>query len=94
MNTGRLRMLYLPLCQTLLTYCITTYGGTAKSHMLHIEYAQRAVLVGWNLPRPSLTINFSLRALQYTLFVEAHSLIKYSPLLVKDKRRFDINPKF
>jgi hypothetical protein len=35
---------YLALCQSLIAYCITTWGGTFKTYMINIERAQRAVL--------------------------------------------------
>lgn len=39
-----IKQVYLALCQSVLTYCITSWGGAAKSTLLHLERAQRAVL--------------------------------------------------
>lgn len=39
-----LRMTYLALCQSIIAYCITSWGGASKSHILLLERAQRAVL--------------------------------------------------
>lgn len=39
-----LKMTYFALCQSLLTYCISSWGGAAKTHMLQLERAQRCVL--------------------------------------------------
>uniref|UniRef100_A0A2A4JYZ1 Reverse transcriptase domain-containing protein n=1 Tax=Heliothis virescens TaxID=7102 RepID=A0A2A4JYZ1_HELVI len=39
-----LRQVYFALCQSLITYCITTWGGAGKTLLLTIERAQRAVL--------------------------------------------------
>jgi hypothetical protein len=39
-----LKMVYISLCQSVLTYCITAWGGAAKTYMLLLERAQRAVL--------------------------------------------------
>ncbi|CAF4948028.1 unnamed protein product [Pieris macdunnoughi] len=38
------RMMYLALCQSVLLYAITTWGGAAKTHLLSLERAQRALL--------------------------------------------------
>lgn len=37
-------MVYLALCQSIITYCISTWGGAAKTRFLKVEQAQRAVL--------------------------------------------------
>lgn len=39
-----LRMTYFALCQSLLSYCVTAWGGGAKTFLLEVERAQRAVL--------------------------------------------------
>lgn len=39
-----LKNVYFALAQSLLTYCISSWGGCAKSHMIRLERAQRAVL--------------------------------------------------
>lgn len=39
-----MKMAYQALCQSILAYCITTWGGAAKSHIIQAERAQRAVL--------------------------------------------------
>jgi hypothetical protein len=36
--------IYYALCQSITTYCITVWGGSAKTTMLPLERAQRAVL--------------------------------------------------
>lgn len=35
---------YEALCKSLLTYCITSWGGACGTHMLRLERAQRALL--------------------------------------------------
>lgn len=37
-------MTYLALCQSIIAYCISSWGGAAKSHLIKVERAQRAVL--------------------------------------------------
>lgn len=39
-----LRLVYRALCESLLTYCITIWGGAAKTALIQLERAQRAVL--------------------------------------------------
>lgn len=39
-----LKTVYYALCQSLLTYCVTVWGGAPKTHLIHLERAQRAVL--------------------------------------------------
>lgn len=43
-NFKLIRQVYLALCQSIVTYCITSWGGAAKSILLPLERAQRAVL--------------------------------------------------
>lgn len=38
------KLVYVSLCQSLLQYCIGVWGGAAKSSMIDVERAQRAVL--------------------------------------------------
>ncbi|KAJ8720498.1 hypothetical protein PYW08_005963 [Mythimna loreyi] len=39
-----LKMVYLALCQSIIGYCITAWGGAAKTCFLRAERAQRAIL--------------------------------------------------
>lgn len=39
-----LKMVYFTLCQSIIGYCITVWGGAAKTHLLKVERSQRAVL--------------------------------------------------
>lgn len=39
-----IKQVYLALCQSILTYCITSWGGAAKTILLPLERAQRAIL--------------------------------------------------
>ncbi|KAG7305636.1 hypothetical protein JYU34_009730 [Plutella xylostella] len=43
-NPKIMKTVYYALCQSLLTYCINVWGGAAKSHLLQLERAQRAIL--------------------------------------------------
>lgn len=39
-----LKMVYYTLCQSIIGYCITVWGGAAKTYLLRAERSQRAVL--------------------------------------------------
>lgn len=39
-----LKLVFTALCQSILGYCITVWGGAAKTHMITVERAQRSVL--------------------------------------------------
>lgn len=39
-----IKKVYFALCQSVISYCITTWGGTAKTTLLNLERAQRAIL--------------------------------------------------
>lgn len=43
-STETLRAVYLALCQSMITYCLTSWGSASKTHMLQLERAQRSVL--------------------------------------------------
>lgn len=53
-----LRMVYLALCQSVISYCILAWGGAATSVLILVERAQRAVLkVAIKKPRRYPTIS-------------------------------------
>lgn len=39
-----LKTVYYSLCQSLIAYCISSWGGACKSNMIQLERAQRAIL--------------------------------------------------
>uniref|UniRef100_A0A2A4JXL1 Reverse transcriptase domain-containing protein n=1 Tax=Heliothis virescens TaxID=7102 RepID=A0A2A4JXL1_HELVI len=43
-NLDTLKMVYFGLCQSVLGYCITVWGGAGKTFLLKLERAQRAIL--------------------------------------------------
>jgi hypothetical protein len=90
-----IRMVYQSLCQSILAYCITTWGNASKTTMLELERAQRAVLkVGFSKPFRYPTKDLFLLTEVLTvrqLFIvgtvlKQHSLIKYDPSLNVTKR--------
>lgn len=44
LSTDTIKMVYLALCQSLLSYCVPVWGGAAKTFLIDLERAQRAVL--------------------------------------------------
>lgn len=91
-----LRMVYLALCQAILTYCIPVWGGTHKTELIKLERAQRAVLKVIHFkPRDYSTFKlysecnvltvrklYILRSVLYK-----HSMIPFNKQLVSQRRR-------
>lgn len=95
-NRDTIKMVYIALCQSILGYCITSWGGAAKTHLIEAERAQRAILkVGAGLPYrfPTTDLYVSwdvLTVRQYFLLhivLKKHSQTTYDPELTKGKRR-------
>ena len=89
-------MVYYALCQSLIDYCITSWGGAAKTNLIEVERAQRAVLkVGAGLPFLYPTVDlfkhWDVLTVRQTFVLRTvlkeHSLIQYDPILHKDLRR-------
>lgn len=82
-----MKMTYQALCQSILLYCISSWGGAAKSHFIQIERAQRAVLkVCCSKPRLYPTVKLyeycqvlTVRQLfVLTTAIKQHSISSYS----------------
>lgn len=91
-----LKLVYLSLCQSLLGYCISSWGGAHKTHLLRLERAQRAVLkVAAFLPFlfPTTELyNFWKVLTVRQLFIlsvvlRKHSLLMFDPHLTSHRRR-------
>lgn len=91
-----IKTVYLALCQSLLVYCITAWGGAAKTLLLKLECAQRTILkVGWKLPFMYPTTNLFKNCDVLTvrqLFIlhtilKAHSLVVFNPTSFANVRR-------
>jgi hypothetical protein len=90
------KLVYLSLCQSILAYCITVWGGSSKTSLIKLERAQRAVLkVGYFKPflyptkdLYSLTDVLSVRQLFIlNTVLKQHSIINYDPSVNANKRR-------
>lgn len=93
-----LKIIYYALAQSVLSYCIVSWGGCVKTQMLRLERAQRAVLkVLLNKPIwfPTSEL-YSLTQLPTVrqLFIlqtisRKHSILVYDPDISNSKRRSD-----
>lgn len=91
-----IKTVYYALAHSLLEYCITIWGGAAKSHLIELERAQRALLkVGACLPfrYPTATLyrDWELLTVRQTFILRTvlkmHTQLPYIPKLLNDKRR-------
>lgn len=97
-NFKYLKIIYYALAQSVITYCITVWGGAAKSHMLRIEKAQRAVLKVL-LRKPIRYCTTELYSLSEVLTVRQlfilqtilrkHTQLQFDPKTSVTKRRSD-----
>jgi hypothetical protein len=90
-----LKLVYRSLCESILSYCITVWGGACKHNLLKVERAQRAVLkVAHSKPFLFPTKNLfrladvlSVRQLFIlSVILKQHSMVKYDPSLNAGKR--------
>lgn len=91
-----LKMVYQALCQSLIGYCITSWGGAAKTHLIEVERAQRAILkVGASLPfrHPTFELYQQWEVLTvrqifvFSTIRKMHTQCRYNPSLFANKRR-------
>jgi hypothetical protein len=94
-----IREVYRALCESLITYCISCWGGAPKTKLISLERAQRAVLkVGTFKP-----IDYSTKLLYHDcqvltvrqLFIlnvikRQHQLLNFDPEKISNRRRKDI----
>lgn len=91
-----IKIVYHALCQSLVEYCITIWGGAAKTHIIEAERAQRAILkVAAGLPfrysTEQLFKDWDLLTVRQIFILKTvlknHSQLNYNANLNKDKRR-------
>lgn len=91
-----IKMVYFALGQSIIDYCITSWGGAAKTHMIEVERAQRAILkVGAGLPFRFPTVELLKKWDVLTVrqsfilhtVLKKHSQLEFDPGLIKEKRR-------
>lgn len=93
-----LKTVYYALAQSIISYCITSWGGSVKSNMIGLEKAQRAVLKVLT-KKPLRFPTTELYSLCQVLTVRQlfilktvlrkHTYLPYDPKLSVTKRRFD-----
>lgn len=97
-NHKILTTVYFALCQSLIMYCIISWGGAVKSFLIKLERAQRSILkVMHFLPYKYPTVELYRRSRVLTvrqLFVlgvviKQHSIYPYDPHAISKKRRKD-----
>lgn len=93
-----IREVYGALCQSVVEYCITSWGGAAKTHLIEIERAQRAILkvsacLPFRYPTTDLYRSWDVFTVRQSfvlrIVLKQHSITKYDPGRLKDKRRRD-----
>lgn len=92
------KVIYFALAQSLLTYCITSWGGASKHTILELERTQRAILKVSSF-RPflyptSLLYKEAKVLTVRQLFIlqtvlKQHGLVQFNPKLSLGKRRFN-----
>lgn len=86
-------MVYFAVCQSTMDYCITSWGGAVKTHLIiNVEKAQRAVdNVGACLPYRFPIVDryktWDVLKVRQIFILKQHSLLKYDLNLMKGKRR-------
>lgn len=97
-NPKIIKIVYFALCQSLLSYCISSWGGAHKTHILKLERAQRAVLkVSQSLPYlyPTTSLYKQSKVLTVRqlfilhIILKQHSHVPFDPFSLSSKRRKD-----
>lgn len=95
-NQCVIKMLYTALCQSLIEYCIVSWGGTYKTSLIEVERAQRTILkVAAGLPFRYSTLELykkwgvlSVRKIFILqTVIRKHSLLTFKINTTYDKRR-------
>lgn len=98
-DTKLITQVYLALCQSIIQYCVTSWGGASKTAVLPLERAQRSVLkVAFSLPFlfPTSMLYKTCNVLTVRqifivkLILKQHSLLTFHTNYLTNKRRNDI----
>lgn len=96
-----LKIVYFALCQSIISYCITTWGGASKTHILKLERAQRAVLKvmtfrHFRYPTKAIYQDcqvLSVRQLYiYNTILRKHSSLPYNTSILNKRRFYSVCP--
>lgn len=90
------KMVYYALFQSSMDYCISSWGGAAKTHLIQLERTQRCILkvsagLPYRFPTEILYRNWEVLTVRQSFILQTilkmHSLVQYDPNLNRDKRR-------
>ena len=90
-----IKVVYYALCQSIFTYCILSWGGAAKSHLIKLEVAQRAILKvttfrPYLFPSEDLYRSCGILSIRQLfilqIILKQHSSVKYQPPRLVNKR--------
>lgn len=85
-----LKTTYYALCQSLLAYCISVWGGTCKTHMIRVERSQRGVLktmLSKPFRFPTKTLFAEIKILTVRQLFILKTVIKTHSIVPFDKKR-------
>ena len=98
-----IKTVYLALCESILTYCITIWGGTHKSSLIGLERAQRAILKvstfrPFRYPTTKLLAECDVLSVRQLFILQTinkqHSITPFTSSFQTSKRRVDIVCKY
>lgn len=91
-----LKSIYFSLCQSIILYCISSWGGANKTNMIKLERAQRAILkvmsfLPFRFPTTDLYTKTKVLTVRklfvlYT-FLKQHRELSYNTSLISNKRK-------
>lgn len=94
-----LKQVYYALCQSLITYCISSWGGAPKTTLKQIEVSQRTILKictfkPFRYPTALLYEYCEVLTVRQlfllNIVLKQHSVMEYSPDLLTRRRRFAV----
>lgn len=93
------KQIYLALCQSIITYCISSWGGAPKTTLRSIEISQRAalkistgrpILFDTALLYKSCDVLTVRQLFIVSIVLKQHSLLMYDPLTQTKRRKHDV----
>lgn len=95
-DTSIMKMVYFALAQSLISYCITVWGGAPKTTLLPLERAQRAVIKiinkkSFRFPTHRLYAEYRVLTVRQLFVLQAilrcHRTLKYDPKHTSSRRK-------
>lgn len=100
-DSAIMKQVYISLCQSILTYCILSWGGAPKTIILNLERAQRAVLKtciykSMSFPTKNLYEYCDVLTVRqlfiYHVIIKQHTKIKIDPKQMTKRRKVNMCP--